>query len=484
MLDTLTGLRDVVRKFMPGTAPLSETAPHPDIFRNGAETRRVPKLKAGSSVLTTRIAVIGLGYVGLPLAVELARHFATTGFDIDAGRIAELRDGHDRTREVEPDDLRHGALALTSDTAELPGCRLYIVTVPTPVDARNQPDLGAVLAACRTVGTALRSSMRTEGAEKPIVVFESTVYPGVTEDICGPALEEASGLVCGRDFFLGYSPERINPGDREHTISRITKVVAGQTEEVTERLAAVYGAVTSAGVYRAAGIRVAEAAKVIENAQRDINIAFINEVSMIFGRLGISIHDVLEASSTKWNFLNFRPGMVGGHCIGVDPFYLAHLATSIGHRPEVILAGRRINETMPGYIADQIAERVAADGPPSVASRILVLGLTFKENVPDLRNSKVASLVNRLRDHGYRVDIHDPLADPAEAAELYGIALRPTLDIAEPYDCVVGAVPHAEYSALTAESLARLIRPGALVADIKGMWRGLILPEVYRRWVL
>lgn len=469
---------------MPGTAPLSETAPHPDIFRNGAETRRVPKLKAGSSVLTTRIAVIGLGYVGLPLAVELARHFPTTGFDIDAGRIAELRDGHDRTREVETDHLRDSRLVLTSDTAELPGCQLYIVTVPTPVDARNQPDLGAVLAACRTVGAALRDGMRIEGAGKPIVVFESTVYPGVTEDVCGPALEEASGLVCGRDFFLGYSPERINPGDREHTISRITKVIAGQTEEVTERLAAVYGTVTSAGVYRATGIRVAEAAKVIENAQRDINIAFINEVSMIFGRLGISIHDVLEASSTKWNFLNFRPGMVGGHCIGVDPFYLAHLATSIGHRPEVILAGRRINETMPGYIADQIAERVAADGPPTVASRILVLGLTFKENVPDLRNSKVASLVNRLRDHGYRVDIHDPLADPAEAAELYGITLRPTLDAAEPYDCVVGAVPHDVYRTLSATALTRLIRPGGLVADIKGMWRGLTLPDGYRRWVL
>jgi UDP-N-acetyl-D-galactosamine dehydrogenase len=460
------------------TPTYSETARRRGGFRS----------KAGSSVLATRIAVIGLGYVGLPLAVELARHFPTTGFDIDAGRIAELRDGHDRTREVEPGDLRHGPLALTSDTAELPGCQLYIVTVPTPVDARNQPDLGAVLAACRTVGAAVRDAMRIEGAEKPpekpIVVFESTVYPGVTEDICGPALEEASGLVCGRDFFLGYSPERINPGDREHTISRITKVIAGQTEEVTERLAAVYGAVTSAGVYRAAGIKVAEAAKVIENAQRDINIAFINEVSMIFGRLGISIHDVLEASSTKWNFLNFRPGMVGGHCIGVDPFYLAHLATSIGHRPEVILAGRRINETMPGYIADQIAERVAADGPPAVASRILVLGLTFKENVPDLRNSKVAALVNRLRDHGYRVDIHDPLADPAEAAELYGITLRPTLDTAEPYDCVVGAVPHAEYSSLTADSLTRLIRPGGLVADIKGMWRDLTLADGYRRWVL
>jgi UDP-N-acetyl-D-glucosamine/UDP-N-acetyl-D-galactosamine dehydrogenase len=448
---------------------------------NSAGTRDIPKPKAGSSVRTTKIAVIGLGYVGLPLAVELARHFPTTGFDIDAGRIAELRGGHDRTREVDPDDLRGGSLVLTSDVSGLAGHELYIVTVPTPVDARNQPDLRAVLAACRTVGTALRDSWGESrpdgGLPAPVVVFESTVYPGVTEDICGPALEESSGLVCGRDFFLGYSPERINPGDREHTISRITKVIAGQTEEVTERLAAVYGAVTTAGVYRATGIKVAEAAKVIENAQRDINIAFINEVSMIFGRLGISIHEVLEASSTKWNFLNFRPGMVGGHCIGVDPFYLAHLATSIGHRPEVILAGRRINETMPGYIADQIAERIAAAERPAVASRILVLGLTFKENVPDLRNSKVASLVNRLRDHGYRVDIHDPLADAAEAAELYGIALRPTLEAAEPYDCIIGAVPHTAYCTLPASTLTRLVRPGGLVADIKGMWRDLTLPD-------
>jgi UDP-N-acetyl-D-glucosamine/UDP-N-acetyl-D-galactosamine dehydrogenase len=443
-------------------------------------------------VQTTKIAVIGLGYVGLPLAVELARHFPTTGFDIDAGRIAELRRGHDRTREVDPPDLRGSPLTLTSSAAGLSGHDLYIVTVPTPVDARNQPDLGAVLAACRTVGGALRNSQldsRRDPAAPapalaPVVVFESTVYPGVTEDICGPALAEASGLTCGRDFFLGYSPERINPGDREHTLSRITKVIAGQTGEVTGRLAAVYGAVTSAGVYRATSIKVAEAAKVIENAQRDINIAFINEVSMIFGRLGISIHEVLEASSTKWNFLNFRPGMVGGHCIGVDPFYLAHLATSLGHRPEVILAGRRINETMPGYIADQIAERIAAAEPPAVASRILVLGLTFKENVPDLRNSKVAALVNRLRDHGYRVDVHDPLADPAEAAELYGIALRPTLEAVESYDCVVGAVPHTVYSDLSASALTRLVRPGGLVADIKGMWRNLTLPGAYRRWVL
>jgi UDP-N-acetyl-D-galactosamine dehydrogenase len=422
------------------------------------------------------ITVIGLGYVGLPLAVELAKHFPTTGFDVDQNRIQELERGHDRTLEVGGAELRDTALAITGDIARIVGKQVYIVTVPTPVDAQNRPDLNAVLAACRAVGKAMR-----KGA---IVVFESTVYPGVTEDICGPALAEASGMTCGTDFFLGYSPERINPGDREHTLSRIIKVVASQTPEVTEVLATVYGTVTSAGVFRAASIKVAEAAKVIENAQRDINIAFINEVTMIFSRLGISVHDVLDASATKWNFLNFRPGLVGGHCIGVDPFYLAHCATRLGHRPEVILAGRRINETMPTYIADQLAEQVAKLSGPTVSSRILMLGLTFKEDVPDLRNSKVVPLIKRLQDHGHRVDVHDPLADPAEAAEHCGIDLRKTLDIDRPYDCVVGAVPHADYRAITRERMAKLVRPGGLIADIKGMWRDLALGDGYQRWAL
>lgn len=423
-----------------------------------------------------KIAIIGLGYVGLPLAIEAARHFPTLGFDIDAGRIAELRRGEDRTGEVDPPRLRSTSLELTSEASQLAGRDVYVVTVPTPVDSQNRPDLGAVLAACRTVGGAMG-----RGA---VVVFESTVYPGVTEEICGPAIEAASGLTCGDDFFLGYSPERINPGDREHTIDRITKVVAGQTPEVVELLARVYGAVTTGGVFRAASIRVAEAAKVIENAQRDINIAFINEVTMIFGRMGVSIHDVLDASATKWNFLNFKPGLVGGHCIGVDPFYLAHCATRLGHRPEVILAGRRINETMGHYVGDQIAGRLAEVLAPGVSGRILVLGLTFKENVPDLRNSKVAMLVERLGGHGHRVDVHDPYADPAEAAAHYGIELRPSLDVQEPYDCVVGAVAHAPYQGFGAEALARLVRPGGLVADVKGMWRDLRLPEGYGRWTL
>ncbi|MFD2232442.1 nucleotide sugar dehydrogenase [Phaeospirillum tilakii] len=417
-----------------------------------------------------RVAVVGLGYVGLPLAVTLARHFPTLGLDISTARIAELQRGHDRTDEVAPATLRASTLKLSADPAAIAGFDLYIVTVPTPVDAANEPDLRPVLSACRTVGEAIRP-----GA---VVVFESTVYPGVTEDICGPELERVSGLKCGVDFFLGYSPERINPGDREHTVDTITKVVAGQTAEVTRMLAAVYGKVTRGGVFEAASIRVAEAAKVIENAQRDINIAFINEVTMIFQNLGISIHDVLEASATKWNFLNFKPGLVGGHCIGVDPFYLARCAIDHGHHPEIVLAGRRINDGMGRWIADRISAKLADN------ARILVLGLTFKENVPDLRNSKVVDVIRALREAGHRVDVHDPLADPAEAAHEYGETLMPSLDGAGGYDCVVGAVPHAPYAAFTAEAFAALLAPGGLVADIKGMWRGVALPPGLRGWQL
>ncbi|MEK9660344.1 MAG: nucleotide sugar dehydrogenase [Alphaproteobacteria bacterium] len=418
-----------------------------------------------------KIAVIGLGYVGLPLAVALARHFTVTGFDIDAGRIGELRDRHDRTDEVEPAVLAETSLALTDDTAALPGHEIFIVTVPTPVDADNQPDLGAVLGASKTVGAAL--------AKGAIVVYESTVYPGVTEDVCGPALEAASGLVCGTDFFLGYSPERINPGDREHTVDRITKVVAGQTADVTDTLAEVYGRVTSGGVFRARDIKTAEAAKVIENAQRDINIAFVNEVAMILGRLDVSVQDVLDAAETKWNFLRFRPGLVGGHCIGVDPFYLAHAAQKVEHDPEIILAGRRINDGMGPYVARMVSERL--DGRKG---RVLVLGLTFKENVPDLRNSKVIDIITALRDIGCTVDVHDPHADPAEARDHYGLDLLGDLAGAGGYDAVVGAVQHREYLAFSAEDLARLLTANGLVADVKGMWRRMPLTGGLRRWQL
>ncbi|MBM3509206.1 MAG: nucleotide sugar dehydrogenase [Alphaproteobacteria bacterium] len=416
------------------------------------------------------ICVVGLGYVGLPLAVALARRYPVTGFDIDAGRIAELRSGRDRTREVAKDVLAASTLKLTDDPAAIARADLAIVTVPTPVDDDNQPDLGAVKAACATVGRALK-----RGAT---VVFESTVYPGVTEDICGPELERASGLVCGRDFFLGYSPERINPGDREHTVDRITKVVAGQTPAVVELLREVYGAVTRGGVFVARDIKTAEAAKVIENAQRDINIAFINEVTMIFQKLGLSTYDVLDAARTKWNFLGFAPGLVGGHCIGVDPFYLSYCAQRIGYDPTVILAGRRTNDGMGGFIAERVDALLAPK------AKILVCGLTFKENVPDLRNTKVVHVIEGLRARGHAVDVHDPLADPAEAHEHYRLELVTTLAGGAPYDAIVGAVAHRDYAAMAATDLATLLVPRGLVADIKGMWRGLALPDGLRRWQL
>ncbi len=419
---------------------------------------------------TTKITVVGLGYVGLPLAVALARHFPTTGFDISRPRIGELQKGFDRTDEVAPASLRASTLKLTAEPGDIAGAAVYIVTVPTPVDAANEPDLRPVISACGSVARAM--------AKGAVVVFESTVYPGVTEDICGPELERISGLKCGVDFFLGYSPERINPGDREHTVDRITKVVAGQTPEVTRLLSKVYGSVTSGGVFEAASIRVAEAAKVIENSQRDINIAFINEITMIFQKLGISIYDVLDASATKWNFLKFMPGLVGGHCIGVDPFYLARCAQDNGLHPEIILAGRRINDGMGPWIAGQVSEQLAPK------SRILMLGLTFKENVPDLRNSKVVDVIGALRERGHVVDVHDPFADPAEASHEYGETLMPSLDGAGGYDCVIGAVPHAAYLGFTSEMFETLVRPGGLVADVKGMWRGMDIPDGMRLWRL
>ncbi|SOD94139.1 nucleotide sugar dehydrogenase [Caenispirillum bisanense] len=422
----------------------------------------------------SKISVIGLGYVGLPLAVAIARHVpATVGFDIDGRRVAELQAGHDRTREVDDEAMRATTLRSTTDAEDMRGSDMYIVTVPTPVDQWNKPDLEPVRKACRTVGEVLEP-----GAT---VVFESTVYPGVTEDLCGPLLERFSGLVCGRDFFLGYSPERINPGDREHTVERITKVIAGQTPEVTEQLAQVYGSVTTGGVFRAASIKAAEAAKVIENAQRDINIAFINEITMIFQRMGLSIHDVLEASATKWNFLKFQPGLVGGHCIGVDPFYLAECASQLGHHPEIILSGRKVNDAMGHYIADRVMDHM---GPEKENARVLVLGLTFKENVPDLRNTRVVDIVQKLRAKGHLVDVHDPLADTDEAARYYQIELKRSLDGLRGYDALIGAVPHDAYKGFSSDVFDRLVSPGGIIADIKGMWRNLVLPTGRLVWHL
>ncbi|WP_288413719.1 nucleotide sugar dehydrogenase [uncultured Sphingomonas sp.] len=378
-----------------------------------------------------RVTVVGLGYVGLPLAIALARSFETWGLDVDTGRIAELREGHDRTGEIEPERLAASSLHLTTDPAACPPADFYIVTVPTPVDADNRPDLSIVMAATRTVGAMLRPGHRS------IVVYESTVYPGVTEDLCGPELERISGLACGTDFFLGYSPERINPGDREHTVDRITKVVSGQNPDVLDAVAALYERVTTGGVFRAASIKAAEAAKVIENAQRDINIAFVNEITKIFARMDLSVWDVLAAAGTKWNFLKFEPGLVGGHCIGVDPYYLAHRATELGCDPRIILAGRGTNDGMAQWMA-----RSVHDWHGKGAGRVLVLGLAFKQDVPDLRNSKVADLIAAFRDLGHRVDVHDPLVSTEEARHEYGLDL--VVDPAGPYDLIVLAVPHRE----------------------------------------
>ena len=420
---------------------------------------------------SVRVVVVGLGYVGLPLAVALADHFPTIGFDIDAGRIAELKAGSDRTREIASERLLSSPLTLTCSTEEAAGHDIYIVTVPTPVDSANRPDLGPVCAATRTVGSLLKRGIGS------IVVYESTVYPGVTEDICGPELERVSGLKRGEDFFLGYSPERINPGDREHTVDRIIKVVAGENPEVLDRISAIYGAVTSAGVFRAASIKTAEAAKVIENAQRDINIAFMNEITQIFAKLDLSVWNVLEAAGTKWNFLRFQPGLVGGHCIGVDPYYLSHCAQSLGHLPRVILAGRSINDGMGSWVADTIHTR-----RNSRTGSVLVLGITFKEDVPDLRNSKVIDVIRRLQWLGHDITIHDPLADNAEAHHEYGLRID-TDALNRRYDVVLGAVPHAAYRALEADAIAGLIEGDGLIADLKAMWRDR-LPVGVDSWTL
>jgi UDP-N-acetyl-D-glucosamine/UDP-N-acetyl-D-galactosamine dehydrogenase len=418
-----------------------------------------------------RIVVVGLGYVGLPLAVALGRKFIVLGLDIDSCRIEELKKGYDRTREVPQDELLGSTIAFTSDPQHCRGADIYIVAVPTPVNARNRPDLGPLMSATRTVAELLHSQRR------PTVVFESTVYPGVTEDVCGPEIEAISGLKRGRDFRLGYSPERINPGDREHTIDKIPKVVAGEDEEVLDQLCRIYGAITEGGAFRAASIKAAEGAKAIENAQRDINIAFINEVAQIFSYTGVSIWDVLAAARTKWNFLPFEPGLVGGHCIGVDPYYLSHLAEEFGHNPQVILAGRGINDGMGRWIADSLHQRRS-----SKAGSALVLGVTFKENVPDIRNSRTIDLVRRLSWLGHAIDVADPLADPAQVKHEYGLELT-RLDCRS-YDLVIGAVPHRSYRRMDEKQLSSLVAPGGTLADLKGMWRFVQLDSSIDRWTL
>jgi len=419
-----------------------------------------------------RIVVVGLGYVGLPLATALADHFEVIGLDVDSTRVAELRAGEDRTGELDSERLLASPLSVTDKPVDARGADFYIVTVPTPVDGANRPDLSPLLGATRTVAGLI------DGARPATIVYESTVYPGVTEELCGPLLAEVSGLARGEHFFLGYSPERINPGDREHSIDRIVKVVAGENDAVAAQLERVYGRATTGGTFRAASIKTAEAAKVIENAQRDINIAFMNEITQVFAKLGLSAHDVLEAAGTKWNFLKFHPGLVGGHCIGVDPYYLSHCAQSLGHLPRVILAGRAINDGMGTWIADSVHSR-----RESRIGSVLMLGLAFKPDVPDARNSKVVDVIRRLAWLGHQVTVHDPLVDPATALHEYGLSLDPdALD--RQYDVVVAAVPHRCYRDMLAARVAALSADGGLIADLHGIWRDGDFPEATDRWSL
>jgi len=406
-----------------------------------------------------RIGVVGLGYVGLPLAVEFGKHFTTIGFDVKPERVAQLRQGRDRTLEVSRAELRAAQrLTFTSELARLRRCQVYIVTVPTPIDGYKRPDLTPLVRASESVGAVLG-----KGA---VVIYESTVYPGCTEEVCVPILERVSGLKFNRDFFAGYSPERINPGDKEHRLTTIRKVTSGSTPEVADFVDQLYGTIVTAGTHKTSSIRVAEAAKVIENTQRDVNIALINELALIFNRLGIDTEEVLNAAGSKWNFLPFRPGLVGGHCIGVDPYYLTHKAQEIGYHPEMILAGRRLNDNMALHVAEQITRLMAAKRIHVKGARVLVLGITFKENCPDIRNSKVADVVRELSKQGARVEVYDPWANAAECRHEYGFApVRRLKD--KRYDAAVVAVAHREFRELGARGVRRLCRPRHVLYDIK-----------------
>ncbi len=421
-----------------------------------------------------RISVVGLGYVGLPVAVAFGKTGApVVAFDIDPSRIEELRAGHDRTEEVEPADLAAARLTCTADPGDLRNADFHIVAVPTPITETKRPDLSPLLAASRTVGEQLKRG--------DIVVYESTVYPGATEDDCIPVLEQCSGLKAGSDFTVGYSPERINPGDKVHRFETITKVVSGQTAETLEIVAAVYESVVTAGVHRAATIRTAEAAKVIENTQRDINIALMNELAVIFERLGLDTHDVLTAAGTKWNFLKFTPGLVGGHCIGVDPYYLTHRAEQTGYHPQVILAGRRINDDMGRWVAAGTVKRLLQSGRRSDL-RVTILGVTFKENVPDCRNTRVVDIVAELRAYAIAVQVGDPAADPAHVADEYGLTLTP-LEAMEPADAVILAVAHTAYVAAGWPMLSGLLKDGSgLVVDIRSCLDRATRPEAITLW--
>jgi UDP-N-acetyl-D-galactosamine dehydrogenase len=407
-----------------------------------------------------RLAVIGLGYVGLPLAVEFGKHYPTVGFDINQIRIKQLLAGEDITRETTPEELQAAIqLSLTTNLADLADCNIYIITVPTPIDQFKRPDMGALRSASAMVGQVLEPGN--------IVIYESTVYPGATEEICVPILEEKSGLIFNQDFWCGYSPERINPGDKAHRLTTIVKVTSGSTSAAANLIDELYRSIVTAGTHQASSIRVAEAAKVIENTQRDVNIALINELALIFNRLEIDTLEVLEAAGTKWNFLPFRPGLVGGHCIGVDPYYLTHKAQEVGYHPEIILSGRRINDGMGHYAAQQITRHLIQRRIGVVDARVLVLGLTFKENCPDLRNTRVVDLITELSRLNVRVETYDPWVEPLEAQQEYGLDLVP-----EPeglYDAIVIAVAHDHFRPLVNSQLQEFLNPGGFVYDLKGL---------------
>ena len=420
-----------------------------------------------------RISVIGLGYVGLPVAVSFGKQGPVVAFDISVPRVDGLKAGHDITGEVEDGELAESDLFLTTDPADLAQADFHIVTVPTPVDSANKPDLLPLVSASTTLGAHLKKG--------DIVVYESTVYPGATEDTCVPVLEEMSGLKCGEDFTVGYSPERINPGDKEHRFETITKVVSGQDQATLDIVADVYASAVTAGVHKAPTIKVAEAAKVIENTQRDLNIALMNELAQIFERLDIDTKDVLEAAGTKWNFLKFSPGLVGGHCIGVDPYYLTYRAQQMGHHPQVILAGREINDDMGAFIAREMVKLMLQNGG---GRNVTVLGLTFKENVPDLRNTKVIDVIEELMTYGMNIQVHDPMAEPAEAQHEYGIDLTPTEQL-EQADAIVLAVPHSTYAEGGWDMITSLLKGGkGVVIDVRGILDRATTPDGVTLWRL
>ena len=408
------------------------------------------------------IAVIGLGYVGLPLAVEFGKIRSVIGFDINAKRVQELQGGQDHTLECSPQELAKAKhLRYSCNAQDLQQVQIFIVTVPTPVDQANRPDMTPLVKASETVGKVLKAG--------DIVIYESTVYPGATEEVCVPVLEKFSGLKFNQDFFCGYSPERINPGDKEHRLPTIKKVTSGSTPAVAEEVDQLYKQIITAGTHKASSIKVAEAAKVIENTQRDVNIALMNELSLIFHKLGIDTLEVLQAAGTKWNFLHFRPGLVGGHCIGVDPYYLTHKAQEVGYHPEVILAGRRINDSMAGHVADKTVKLMLRKGLPVLGSNVLVLGLTFKENCPDLRNTKVVDIVKALRDYNTQVDVYDPWIDLAEAEHEYGLQCLPQAPVPGKYSAIVLAVGHSQFTALGEQGIKAWGLPNAVVFDVKSI---------------